>query len=91
LRQRGIDVTTARDANLIGATDTAHLAFATGQERVLMTHDHDFLRLHAQSTSHAGIAYCHQDKYRVGELIRLLVLLQTCYRADDMKGRVEFL
>jgi predicted nuclease of predicted toxin-antitoxin system len=91
MRQRGIDVTTASDAKLLGATDAAHLAFATAHQRVLMTHDHDFLLLHAMDSSHAGIAYCHQVKYSVGELIRLRVLLQRCNDADDMKGRVEFL
>jgi hypothetical protein len=79
------------DAGLLGAADADHLAFATAGKRVLVTHDHGFLKLHAADPNHAGIAYCHQDKYSVGELLHLLVLLQQVYQADAMKSRVEFL
>jgi hypothetical protein len=34
LRRRGINVTTAADARLLGAGDAAHLAFALGENRV---------------------------------------------------------
>ena len=70
LRRHGIDVTTSADAGLLNADDDAQLAFATAQRRVLVTHDHDFLRLHAGGTTHSGIAYCHQNKHSVGEVMR---------------------
>lgn len=35
LRSRGIDVTTALDAGMSGATDEAHLAFAISQGRTI--------------------------------------------------------
>lgn len=57
----------------------------------MITHDDDFLRLHAAGTPHCGIAYCHQNKYSVGELLPLLLLMNACYSADDILGRVEFL
>lgn len=91
LRQRGIDVTTPQDAGLLGATDEEHLEFAQQADRVLVTHDSDFLVLHHQSSDHCGIAYCRQRKYSVGELLRALLLLDACYSPTDMKGRVEFL
>jgi hypothetical protein len=39
LRLRGIDVTTTTDANLVGASDQIHLAFAATERRLslLMT------------------------------------------------------
>ena len=51
LRRRNIDVTTAADAGLIGATDVAHLEFAASWGRVVVTQDDDFLRLHAQGAT----------------------------------------
>jgi predicted nuclease of predicted toxin-antitoxin system len=48
LRQRGIDVTTTRDAGLDGADDLAHIQFALDDDRVIVTNDADFLRLHRQ-------------------------------------------
>jgi predicted nuclease of predicted toxin-antitoxin system len=62
LRQRGIDVTTTIEAGLAGADDSAHIAFAMADGRVIVTHDEDYLVHHAQGTVHAGVAYCHQAK-----------------------------
>ena len=61
LRLRGIDVTTASDAALLGASDAEHVAFARSQGRVIVTHDDDFLRLHAESIEHAGIVYAKSN------------------------------
>jgi predicted nuclease of predicted toxin-antitoxin system len=72
LRHREIDVTTARDAGLIAAEDTRHLAFTAAAGRVLVTQDVDFLRLHAEGVPHAGIVYCQQQSKSIGELLRLL-------------------
>src|SRR5689334_10312977 len=65
---RGVDVTTAADAGLLGAEDDAHVAFALSQGRVVFTNDEDFLALHERGTEHAGIAYCHQQGRSTGRL-----------------------
>lgn len=91
LRRRGIDVTTASDADLIGAEDRAHIEFASAQRRVIVTHDDDFTRIHAAGASHAGICYCHKDKYPIGELVRLLLLINECLAAEEMLGHLEYL
>lgn len=91
LRHRGIDVTTARDAGLISAADEKHIEFARGAGRVLVTHDHDFLRLHGQGVPHAGIAYCHQRRRTVGQMVHALVSLTRQRSVDETAGRVEFL
>ena len=46
LSQRGIDVTMPNEVGLLSASDEAQLRFTTAQQRVLVTHDNDFLRLH---------------------------------------------
>ena len=92
LRSRGIDVTTTVDAGLLEAKDLDHIDFALAKpRRVIVTHDDDFLKHHSEGISHAGIAYCHQHKYSVGELLQMLSLLHACYSEEEMQGRVEFL
>lgn len=75
LRRRGVDVTTTQEIGLRGSQDSDHLAFALSQQRVLVTHDRDFPRSHAAGVQHSGIAYCYQQKYSVGDLIRALLVL----------------
>jgi len=90
LRLRHIDVTTASDAGLLGATDEAHLAFALQSGRVLFTNDADFLRLAARGTKHAGILYCPAQTRSVGYLIRYLCLLHDALAAEELRGRIDF-
>ena len=91
LRRRGIDVLTAQEVNLCGASDPDQLAFATGNDRVLLSFDSDFLNLHQSGMTHSGIAWCPATKYSIGELIRMLVLLQNVVTAREMVNRVEYL
>ncbi len=91
LRQHGIDVLSAQQANRCGLPDLDQLAFATAQERVMVTFDPDFLALHNAGTQHAGIAWCPATKYRVGFLIQMLILLHSVADRDEMKNRVEYL
>jgi hypothetical protein len=89
LRQRGIDVTTTQETGLLQAADDDQLAFATRQQRVLVTHDRDFLRPGFEP--HAGIAFCARDKYAIGGLIRALLTLWSSVTAEEMVNRVVFL
>ena len=90
LRQRGADVMTAREAGMLGAPDPEHLARALEENRVLVTHDADYLRLHANGFRHAGIAYAPQTA-PIGRIVRGLVLIHDVLEAQDMIQRVEFL
>lgn len=91
LKRRGIDVTRTQEVGLASATDENQLAFASSQNRVLVTHDADFLRLHNKGPNHCGIAYCHQQHRSVGDLVRGLVLLWEHCTAAEMINQVEFL
>src|SRR5260370_40609673 len=91
LRRRGIDVTTTAEAGLMGADDTAQLAFAVSHGRVMVTHGADFLRLHAGGKIHAGIAYCLVGALTVGKLLRSLVLIYHLLAVEEMQNRTEFL
>jgi hypothetical protein len=91
LRQHGIDVLTAQEAGRCGLADADQLAFATVEERVLVTFDPDYLALHQAGNQHAGIAWCHASKHSIGELIRLLVLLHGIMDRNTMRNHVEYL
>ena len=91
LRARGIEVSTTPDVRLSGQDDVDHLEFCRRDSRVIVTHDDDFVKLHAQISDHRGIVYCHQTKYGIGELLRLLLLVHACYDQEGMRGRIEFL
>jgi hypothetical protein len=91
LRRHGADVTTSAEANLLSAPDEGQLAFAVAGGRALFTHDSDFLRMNAAGTRHFGILYCHQQKYSLGDLLRLLLLVWEVYEQDDLHDGVEYL
>src|SRR5437660_239626 len=63
LRLLSHDVLTVREAGRQGGTDAQVLAFATQAGRAVLTFDRrDFIRLHLQSTAHAGIVVCTDDE-----------------------------
>ena len=91
LRRLGIDVTTPGSANLLGADDTEHLAFALSDGHMVFSEDDDFLVLAAAGIEHAGIAYCKQNTRSIGHIIRALTLIWEVYEPHEMKDRIEFI
>ena len=90
LRRRGVDVLTTPEADMLGASDREHLAFALAEGRTIFTQDDDFLRLHAAGVEHAGIVYAHQHT-PIGRIIQGLMLIYQVLDVDDMRNHVEFL
>jgi hypothetical protein len=90
LRQRGVDVLTAKEAGLLTASDEQHLGRAFTDGRVVFTQDDDFLRLHAAGTEHSGIAYAPQGT-SVGVIIRGLMLIVQVLDSEEMRQHVEYL
>jgi hypothetical protein len=91
LRRHSIDVTTSAEAGLLSTEDVAQLAYARQEDRVIVTHDSDFLRMAAQGVDHAGIAYCHKSARSVGDIIRTLMLICEVLAPEEIRGRVEYL
>lgn len=91
LRVHGIDVTTTQESGLRTLSDHDQIRFAAASRRVLVTHDADFLRMHAAQTPHAGLAYCAKDARGIGEIIRVLVLMYEVLNPREMSGKVEYL
>lgn len=91
LRQRGVDVTTAGEAGLLGATDEQHLDYARTQQRMIITKDTDFLRLNAGGESHSGIAYCKQGTRTIGQMLISLVHIYEELTPEQVTGRVIYI
>jgi predicted nuclease of predicted toxin-antitoxin system len=91
LQRYGIDVTTSQEAGLLHRPDGEHWAFGKQQDRVLVTHDADFLRLARREPLHSGVAYCAMNQRSIGEIIRRLIAIHGTRTPGEMKGRVEFL
>lgn len=90
LKRRGVNTISARDAGNLGLSDEEQLAYASKNNLVIVTHDDDFLSI-AIELEHTGIAYVHQEKYKVGDLIRRLKLLWETTQSENMMNHVEFL
>lgn len=91
LKQRGVNVTTTSDANLIGATDEEQLAFALSENRVIVTEDDDLLILHSKGVQHAGIGFAPPRHRTIGQIILALIDLYRNRDSEEMHDRVEFL
>lgn len=88
LAQRGIDVTTCPQLGMRDASDEEQLAYCLRENRVIVTHDQDFLVIASQSTEHAGVVYVPMGKRSVGHMVRRLEALAA--RAD-LHGEVRYL
>ena len=84
LRRAGADVLTAQEAGRCGLPDPDQLAFATVEERVVVTFDTDDLAMHYAGAQHAGIAWCEERKYKIGELLAALLLVHGACDRDYM-------
>jgi predicted nuclease of predicted toxin-antitoxin system len=91
LRRHGIDVTTTVEAGLRTRSDLAQMSYIREQNRVLITHDADFLRTAGKTYDHPGIVFIDRTTRTLGEMIRSLMLLYEILTPEDMSGRVEYL
>jgi predicted nuclease of predicted toxin-antitoxin system len=91
LVRHGVNVLTAHEAQRCGQTDAEQLAFATKEQRVLVTFDTDFLALHQTGVAHAGIAWCPATKYSIGQLIQALLLVHGVLHREAMCNHLEYL
>lgn len=91
LRRRGVDVLTTQEVDRCGLPDLDQLAFATQQDRVLVTFDAHLLSLASSEIEHTGIAFCSAAKYSIGELFSALLVLHEVLSSGDLKNHVEFL
>lgn len=91
LTRSRIDAVSVLELELLGDTDVNHLQRATEMERVLCTHDKDFLRMNAEGVEHAGIAFAEQYSATIGGWVKALQKLHETTTAEEMIGQIRFL
>ncbi|MCB9147666.1 MAG: DUF5615 family PIN-like protein [Caldilineaceae bacterium] len=94
LRARGIDVTTAMEADLLGRLDEENLDYASAQGRVLFSFNRgDFDKLHriylTTELHHCGIVV--SDQLETGVILRRLLKFLNARTAQDMQDWLEYL
>lgn len=90
LRRRLIDVSLTADEHLMGATDEEQLEFTSRQQRVFVTQDRDFIRLHRAEKPHWGIVYWRQESVSIGAIVRHLILIHDLMDSEEMRNKLEF-
>jgi predicted nuclease of predicted toxin-antitoxin system len=90
LRRAGIDVTTTHEAGLRTQDDVAHLRFARDEGRVIVTRDHDFLRMASGTFDHSGIVF-YTANQSIREIIEGLILIYEVMLPGEMTGQIEYL
>lgn len=97
LRADGADVLTIDEAGRAGLPDPDQLRFAAADGRIVVTHDDDYLGhaadFQATGEEFAGVAYCHQLKYRgnVRGLIQALRLVYGAMTAAELRNDIVYL
>lgn len=95
LRQRGVDVVTARDDDSHELEDPDLLQRSVVLDRVLFTHDDDLLRVTHQWQTDGrrfpGVVYVHQTQLTIGHQVRELEWLANAMDTRQIEGRVLYL
>ena len=94
LRTRGIDILTTQEAHNIGLEDIQQLAFATQNNRALLSYNkRHFAKIHYQWMNihrpHAGIIL--SDQMPIGIVLRRLMRLYFSLGSEEITNRLEYL
>ena len=95
LRNRGADVWSAAEANMLARSDEQQLVWALENQRIIYSFNvRDFYRIHSEwlssGKSHAGIVLGKQEN-SVGNQMRGLLRLASTKSAEEMINNVEFI
>ena len=90
-----LDCVVAQDAGLKGMPDPPLLAWATGQHRILVTHDLRTIPKHAYERVRAGQSMpgviAVPDTLPIGQAIEELALLAECSAPGELQNLVIYL
>jgi hypothetical protein len=94
-RNRNIDIVRAQDVGLTGVDDQAILAWAAGQERILLTHDVSTITAHAYRRVVKGErmpgVFEVSRAVPIRTAIEDIVLITECSVPGECEGQVRYL
>jgi len=95
LRRRGVDVLTAYEDGAAEFDDERLLERAAELDRVVFTHDDDFLgiadRWQQAGRLFPGLVYAHQLSVTIGKAIGDLELIAKTSDSEELRNKVQFL
>ena len=90
-----LDLLRAQEVGLRIADDPSILAWAAGEDRVLLTQDRNTMVGYAYERVTGGQpmpgVIVLSDRQAIGDAIQDILLLAECYAAEEIKDRVVFL
>jgi len=90
-----LDVVRAQDVGLSGQPDPAVLAWATQEDRVILTHDVSTMTAHAYARIADGLpmarVFAVSQSLPIGRAFDDLLLLAECSLAGEWAGQVRYL
>jgi hypothetical protein len=95
LRRRGIEVSTAADAKLLGHPDTDHVQYAAQHCLLLLSGDRDHLRIFAEhgeaGRPHPGLLYYHPRHVPIGTVVREVERILKLMPDEQLRGQLHFI
>ncbi len=95
LRQADIDIVRVQDVGLAAADDPDVLAWAAGNDRIVLTHDvatmPDFAYDRVAAGEKMAGVFIVRDRFPVGQAIREIQLMVECTEQDEWNGRAVHL
>ena len=86
----GIDVTESRTGDLHSSEDNFQWEYAKRENRVMITHDDDFLKIAKVDYDHSGIVFSKQKGHSLAEIIILCSSIHSNKSPDKMRSNIEF-
>ncbi len=97
LRKHGIDVIRCEEVGMGAATDLEHLEYASSENRIVVTHDKDFTKLHAQWQSkakpHSGIICVSrhlQGQHGIGPIVKSIIMYDDMVEGEAASIKEDF-
>jgi hypothetical protein len=94
-RRPGVNIVRVQDVGLSGASDSAVLAWAAAEGRVLLTHDVSTITQHAYERSSAGLpmpgVFQVAREVPIGVAIEDIILLAEYSHDGEWAGQVRYL
>ena len=91
LRRAGIEAATVGELGRRTAADNEHLEFAREHGWIFVTHDRRVPRQARELGSHAGVVLGRDQRFRAGELVRVLRAIAERETMESMFNQVLYL
>ena len=90
LKLLGIDVISVNEAGKRGYDDEEILSLAKKNDRVIITRDSDFVKLHSKGIEHAGIVF--MPKFlEIGKVIEEIEKVSMIFETEHIRNNVVFI